>query len=198
VAFDLTNDEAASMAQKRRQSQVKWDRKKKKFVKGDGIGADNVKLIKTESGTKLPSTYKSGRYEEWKSKNHRSDLKVGEMERNSNTYNPSKRAGMADRFKHSKKTEAKPLDKLTYDYERKMRVMKKKEGATFGEQQPERGRRSPGGKGGKAAGARWKGKSPGQVKNELRTVHEIRKQRNVAEKRRAKNARAPKKGKGRR
>jgi len=38
---------------------LRWDSKKKNFVRGSGI--DNKKLITTESGTKIPATYKSGR-----------------------------------------------------------------------------------------------------------------------------------------
>jgi ATP-dependent RNA helicase DDX54/DBP10 len=57
-----------------------WDKKKKNFVQGDGVGADNVKLVKTESGVKLPATYRSGRFEEWKSKNKKSLPRVGETE----------------------------------------------------------------------------------------------------------------------
>ena len=40
---------------------LRWDSKKKNFVKGTGIGSDNKKLITTESGIKISATYKSGR-----------------------------------------------------------------------------------------------------------------------------------------
>jgi DBP10CT (NUC160) domain len=49
-----------------------WD-KKKKFLKGDGTGANNVKLVRMENGTRLPATYRSGRFDEWKSQ-HRVNL----------------------------------------------------------------------------------------------------------------------------
>ncbi|KAK4689793.1 ATP-dependent RNA helicase DDX54/DBP10, partial [Tremellales sp. Uapishka_1] len=67
ATFDMTGDEgAAQKAQKA--SQLSWDRKKKKFVKGEGIGADNQKMLKTESGALLPATFKSGRFDEWRRK----------------------------------------------------------------------------------------------------------------------------------
>jgi hypothetical protein len=47
-------------------SQLKWDRKKKRFTSGDQVGADNKKLIRSESGALLPASYNSGRYKEWK------------------------------------------------------------------------------------------------------------------------------------
>lgn len=40
---------------------LRWDSKKKNFVRGNNIGSDNKKLITTESGIKIPATYKSGR-----------------------------------------------------------------------------------------------------------------------------------------
>jgi DBP10CT (NUC160) domain len=45
-------------------SRNNWDKKKKKFVKGNGTGANNVKLVRTENGTRLPATYRSGRFDE--------------------------------------------------------------------------------------------------------------------------------------
>ena len=42
------------------------DRKKKKYV-GE---SNNVKMVRTESGSKVPITYKSNRYKDWSSKNH--------------------------------------------------------------------------------------------------------------------------------
>ena len=64
VTFDMTQDEGAA-ARANRPSQLKWDRKKKRMVK-DEIGADNKKLIRSESGALLPASYKSGRYDEWR------------------------------------------------------------------------------------------------------------------------------------
>ncbi|OCF37612.1 hypothetical protein I316_00739 [Kwoniella heveanensis BCC8398] len=65
-AFDMTADEGhGPKAQKA--SQLRWDRKKRKFVK-NAPGTDNVKMIRTESGAMLPATYNSGRYNEWKAK----------------------------------------------------------------------------------------------------------------------------------
>ncbi|PVG01269.1 DEAD-domain-containing protein [Serendipita vermifera] len=195
VTFDLTNDTGGADA-RRRQSQLKWDRKKKKFVKGDGIGADNVKLIKTESGTKLPISYKSGRYDEWiKGKGRGKEIRVGEHEREgSNRQNNAS----GKRWKHTKVADAKPLDKLAKDYERKMRIMNKKgsklQGDESNDNEPPKKSSKPGARG---LGKRWKGKSTGQVRNELKNVQQIRKQRNLLEKRRAKNARGPRKGKGR-
>ncbi|VDN25019.1 unnamed protein product, partial [Gongylonema pulchrum] len=59
----LADDEVGLYKQKKRK---KWDRKLKKFV---GESSDmQKKRIRTEDGTYLPATYKSGRYENWQKK----------------------------------------------------------------------------------------------------------------------------------
>jgi len=64
----LNGDEGeAQRAQKA--SQLKWDRKKKRFVKGDGVGSNNEKMIRSESGALLPASFKSGRFDAWKQRN---------------------------------------------------------------------------------------------------------------------------------
>ena len=187
AAFDLTTDEGGPHNRRSGVSQLKWDRKKKKFIRGDGVGADNVKLVKTETGNKLPITYRSGRFDEWKAKNKKGIPKVGETEgpRAKNSVFEGKR------WKHNKVQSSKPLDKLSTDYERKMRLSKKKYASPGDEEggqqkQPQVLKRG-----------RSKGKTVGKVKNELKTADQIRKQRQLMEKRKAKNARHSRKGKGR-
>lgn len=174
-----------------------WDKKKKKFIKGDGVGADNVKLVRTENGTRLPATYRSGRFDEWKQKNRVSLPKVGEAEPTG--VQGRRNSGPGGRsFRHNKVTTAKPLDKLSNSYERKARQLKKQntpgedEGA--GPQPSARGGRG-GGSGGVRGGGRGRfaGKSMGRVKSEIKTVDQIRKGRMAMEKKRAKNARPSKK-----
>ncbi|KAI0769699.1 DEAD-domain-containing protein [Trametes elegans] len=189
VAFDLTGDEAA--AQERQRREMKWDKKKKKFVRGTGEGADNVKLVKTESGAKLPATYRSGRFDEWKAKSRVSIPRVGEAEpdgpRRGGTSGPGGR-----KYRHQKVVPAKPLDKLRTDYEKKAKKFKSAD-KEAGEDAGAKGSR-PGGK----AGGRFRGKPMGKVKNELKTVDQIRKARKIAEQRKAKNARPNHSRKGKR
>ncbi|KAI9312215.1 P-loop containing nucleoside triphosphate hydrolase protein [Dichotomocladium elegans] len=77
--LDLIGDDNDTMNQNRRNA-LRWDAKKKKFVKGTGIGSDNKKLIRTESGALIPATYKSGRYDEWAKKKRISIPRTGEQE----------------------------------------------------------------------------------------------------------------------
>lgn len=175
---------------------MKWDKKKKKFIKGDGVGADNMKIVKTESGARLPATYRSGRFDEWKQKTHAHIPRVGEAEQEG-----TKRfAGGNKRFKHQSVTPAKPLDKLNKDYERKVRQYKKRDQEVGNDLVggPADVRNSPrNGKKGKTVLKRHGGKPLGRVKSELKSADQIRKSRELAEKRRAKNAR-PSRKKGRR
>jgi len=175
----------------RKRKQMTWDKKKKKFVQGDGVGADNVKLVKTESGAKLPATYRSGRFDEWKSKNKKSLPRVGETE--------SSHGGQGGkRYLHRKVSEPKQLDKAHVNYERKSRQRKRKEtdeGGAGGGEVPRQQLRRGGEKA--ALGKRYGGKTVGRVKTELKTVDQIRKSRKVAEHRKGKNARPSRKGKGR-
>lgn len=188
ATFDLAGDEA--LLDQRRRKQITWDKKKKKFVQGDGVGADNVKLVKTESGVKLPATYRSGRFEEWKSKNKKSLPRVGETE--------SSRAGhIGKRYLHKKVSEPRQLDKAHMNYERKARQRKKMEGEVSGVGEGDGPPRQPRKESKRAVlGKRYGGKSVGRVKTELKTVDQIRKARKVAEHRKAKNARPSRKGKG--
>ena len=69
--MNMVGDEGrAQGAQKA--SQMKWDRKKKRFAASDQVGADNKKMIRSESGALLPATYNSGRYKEWRAQRKRS------------------------------------------------------------------------------------------------------------------------------
>nr|CCM73229.1 CNB00610p [Kwoniella mangrovensis] len=66
TTLDMTADEGSN-ARAQKASQLSWDRKKRKFVKTT-VGADNKKMIRSESGALLPATYSTGRYNIWKSK----------------------------------------------------------------------------------------------------------------------------------
>jgi ATP-dependent RNA helicase DDX54/DBP10 len=182
ATFDLAGDEG--MVRRRAQSKMVWNKKNKKFVRGDGTGSDNVKMVRTESGVKLPASYRSGRFDEWRVKARVSLPRVGEAV-------PDHRPPDRKRFKHTSSTAAKPLDKLTTTYERKARVQKKVEAVgavSAGE---------PAGNGRHITARRYGSKSLGQVRSEIKSAEQIRKGRKVMEKRKAKNAR-PSRKKGKR
>ncbi|KAH9016217.1 P-loop containing nucleoside triphosphate hydrolase protein [Lactarius hengduanensis] len=185
ATFDLAGDEGIA-AQKRARSKMTWDKRKKKFVRGDGAGADNVKMVTAESGVKLPATYRSGRFDEWSAKARMSLPRVGEAE-------PERRVPNHKRFKHNSITTAKPLDKLATDYERKARVYKKAEAGSADVGGGESARKAR--HGAKEPKNRYHGKSVGRVRSEIKSVEQIRKTRKIVDRRKAKNARPSRKGK---
>nr|VWO95026.1 ATP-dependent RNA helicase CshA (EC [Ganoderma boninense] len=171
VAFDLTGDETA--AQERQRRELKWDKKR-------------------SASSRLPVTYRSGRFDEWKAKSRLSLPKVGEAESNG----PRSSGGAGGRkYRHRQVATAKPLDRLRGDYDRKVRQLKK--GRQDGEDETPRGASSrpppSKGKGQAKKGAKFAGKPMGKVKSELKTVDQIRKSRKAVEQKRLKNARAPRK-----
>ncbi|KAF9425776.1 ATP-dependent RNA helicase dbp10 [Podila epigama] len=175
ATMDMNGDERETM--NRTKNTIKWDAKKKKFVKGLGIGADNKKLITTESGNKISASFKSGRFSDWQQKTKTNLPRAGEMEL------PSSRASMAaKRFRHTRQEEAKPLDPLAHDYERKAKRAKfaEKEAAAAGI--PARGGSSSGTRGGR-------GGRGGQVRSELKSSTAIAKERLAKEARREKTGR---------
>jgi ATP-dependent RNA helicase DDX54/DBP10 len=168
---------------------MSWDKKKKKFIRGDGIGADNVKMVRTENGTLLPATFRSGRFDEWKSKSRVALPQIGEAENSSTGTRKHAKPGVR-RFKHNRIVAPKPLDKLSKDYERKVRQQKKEEANGPSSSSP----KQPNPARGKKVSMSRGGKTYGRVKTELKTSEQIRKNRGSLEKRRAKNARPSRHG----
>ncbi|KAL0882577.1 hypothetical protein ABMA27_001030 [Loxostege sticticalis] len=54
-------------AARARSNQLRWDRKRKKMVHVDPDGGR--KMIRTESGGRVPASFRSGRYDEWRKRN---------------------------------------------------------------------------------------------------------------------------------
>ncbi|RHZ88457.1 hypothetical protein Glove_22g98 [Diversispora epigaea] len=149
-----------------RKKGLRWDNGKKKFTRGDGIGSDNKKYIKTESGAKIPATYKSGRFNDWQQHNKFKIPRVGEYEL------PSQKSNRR-RFKHNKIMKPKPLDPFAIDYEKKKRKFLKK--SKNGDDVTEIPLKSQ--------------HNSKANNNELKTVDQIHKQRKLKERKKEKNAR---------
>ncbi|CAI2190966.1 18209_t:CDS:2, partial [Funneliformis geosporum] len=157
---------------------LRWDSKKKKFVKGIGIGSDNKKLITTESGIKIPATYKSGRFKEWQQHNKLQIPRMGEKEL------PNKNLNMK-RYRHNKITTPKPLDPLSKNYEKKIKKASK---ADVANDQRDFSNIS-------SKKQNTSGHTNKKINNELKTAEQIYKLRKLKEKRKSKNARPNRKGK---
>lgn len=88
AVLDLMGDESQSMSRGRQQ--LRWDRKKKRFV--GQSGQEDKKKIKTESGRYISSSYKRDLYQKWKQK-QKIDDRDSEEEGSSNQRGPGPRRG---------------------------------------------------------------------------------------------------------
>lgn len=153
--LDLATDEGKDAKQ---QKGKKWDPKQKKFVnvanETDGSKGRSSKMIKGESGVKIPASYSAGRYAAWKNATKNKGSEVMPLDASSGSREK--------RFKHHSVQAPKAADKFRDDY-----YAKRKQN--------------------KAADDKGIGKRG--IKDELKGVHQIRKDRQEKEKRREKNAR---------
>lgn len=171
ATFDL-NGEGTEFQQKQG---MKWDKKRGKFVNAGSTDSkgNSTKFIRGEGGTKIPASYRSGRFDNWKQAHKTKGLRVGSLEDTSTAPGPGSNGNK--KYKHNKMDAPKRADKARDDYHvRKKRVNEAVE------------------KGLKVKGHNIKG---GQhLSNGLQSVTQVRKAREQKEKRKEKNARPSKKG----
>ncbi|XP_017702803.1 PREDICTED: ATP-dependent RNA helicase DDX54 isoform X4 [Rhinopithecus bieti] len=92
AVLDLMGDEAQNLTRGRQQ--LKWDRKKKRFV--GKSGQEDKKKIKTESGRYINSSYKRDLYQKWKQK-QKIDDRDSDEEGASDPRGPERRGGKRGR-----------------------------------------------------------------------------------------------------
>uniref|UniRef100_A0A8C4LMG2 RNA helicase n=1 Tax=Equus asinus asinus TaxID=83772 RepID=A0A8C4LMG2_EQUAS len=92
AVLDLMGDEAQNLTRGRQQ--LKWDRKKKRFV--GQSGQEDKKKIKTESGRYISSSYKRDLYQKWKQK-QKIDDRDSEEEGAPDRQGPERRGGKRGR-----------------------------------------------------------------------------------------------------
>lgn len=169
AAFDINNDETF----KGNKQVMQWDRKKGNYVNSQST---DKKFIIGESGQKIPATYRSGRFDEW-----RKQRNISRSTTASGSGPNSAPSGTVDfnqpesnqKFKHKQNKSPKLPDKFRDDYHKQKA---KVENAV-------------------SSGKFVKGyNKPGQ-RQELKSTEQIRKARAEKEKRMQKNARPSKKRK---
>lgn len=168
AAFDLANDDKVQVH--KQTATVKWDKKRKKYVNTQGL--DNKKYIIGESGQKIPASFRSGKFQEWSKARKIGPLKVGARETSipSNLLaDPTAKTErtVGGRFKHKQQKAPKLPDRHRDNYA----SQKKKVEAAM------------------ERGVHVKGFSGPGVRQELKSVDQIRKERSLKEKKQAKNAR---------
>lgn len=159
ATFDIENDEKLQA----NKQVMQWDRKKGNYVNSQST---DKKFIIGESGQKIPATYRSGRFDDWKKQRNLKPAKLGSFETNNNNSNDK-------RFKHKKVASPKLPDKYRDDYHKQKEKVKKAVDS----------------------GLHVKGyNKPGQ-RQEIKSTEDIRKARAAKDKKKAKNARPTKRRK---
>ncbi|PQE03732.1 hypothetical protein CJF30_00006455 [Rutstroemia sp. NJR-2017a BBW] len=174
VTMDLTNDDGAkSFAEPARAKGMRWDKKNSKYVAraNDEDGSKGKKMIRGESGQKIAASFQSGRFDRWRKANKVDRLpRTGEAERQGPASAGGVGRGFGTRYKHKQERAPKEADKYRDDYHvRKKRVAEAKE---------------------KRVG-KYK---DGDGKGEIKSTEDIRKDRKLQERKKAKNARPSKNG----
>lgn len=175
AAYDLNKDDKIQV--NKQTVNVKWDKKRKKYVNSNGL--DNKKYIIGEGGQKIAASFRSGKFDDWAKSRHIKPLMVGARESSipSNLLVDPTKVGSAGprngKHKHKQVKAPKLPDKYRDDYHKQKKKIDKAV----------------------ANGISVKGFNGAAVKNELKSVDEIRRNRINAEKKRAKNARPAKKRK---
>lgn len=179
MTMDLAGDESGKNFGEAR-GVMRWDKRHKKYVRreNDEDGSRNSgskRLVLGESGAKIASSFKSGRFEKWRKANRVSHVpRVGEAEKNTGNDAGASSAGNVGlggggkRFKHKRTAMPKTPDKLRADYE----TQKKK-----------------------SAGARERSAAQLGNSREIKSVDHVVKERRKKEQRREKNARPMRKRK---
>jgi ATP-dependent RNA helicase DDX54/DBP10 len=177
ATMDLNGDEGQRGFGEPR-STMRWDKRHKKYVsrQNDEDGSKGTRLVRGESGAKIAASFRSGRFQSWKKGKRMGNMpRVGEAETPGlgDVYNgPGGRGGGGGgprgggRFRHTQQRAPKRADPLRGDYDK----MKKKNEAAR-----------------ERVGAGAGGKS------EIRSTDDIRKARNLQQKRRDKNGRPSRK-----
>lgn len=184
ATFDL-NEEGKEFVQKQG---MKWDKKRGKYINagstGDKKSQQPIKYIRGENGTKIPASYRSGRYDAWREAHKAAPLRVGTAENPDGSNKVNFNAGVnqmpigsgsgGGHPKHKKVVAPKRADKARDDYHKQ----RKKVSSAL------------------ERGIKIKGKQPlYNGESEIHSVDEVRKARELLQKRREKNARPSKKKK---
>uniref|UniRef100_A0A452U1D0 ATP-dependent RNA helicase DDX54 n=1 Tax=Ursus maritimus TaxID=29073 RepID=A0A452U1D0_URSMA len=129
AVLDLMGDEAQNLTRGRQQ--LKWDRKKKRFV--GQSGQEDKKKIKTESGRYISSSYKRDLYQKWKQK-QKIDDRDSEDEGTSHQRGPERRGGKRGRGQGASqpRTPGAPAGRVLSELKTKQQILKQRRRAQNG------------------------------------------------------------------
>lgn len=129
VTMDLNNEDSGkSFGAMPNKPKMRWDQKSRRYVAvvNDEDGSKGTRLVRGESGAKIAASFKSGRYDRWKKDQRMKMPRVGEAEKIM-PNGPGGKAG-GPRYKHKMVKAPVDADKYRDDYHvRKKRVADAKE-----------------------------------------------------------------------
>ncbi|KAG5419282.1 DBP10 [Candida metapsilosis] len=108
AAFDLDNDDKLQV----NKQVMKWDKKKGKYINSQST---DKKYIISENGTKIPASFRSGKFDEWK--------KQRNLKHTTSVNNEAQESNQ--RFKHKKQSTPKLPDKYRDDYHKQKKKVEK-------------------------------------------------------------------------
>ncbi|CAH2071003.1 unnamed protein product, partial [Iphiclides podalirius] len=100
---------------------MRWDRKRKKMVHVDPDGGR--KMIRTESGGRVPASFRSGRYDEWRKRNAQPDDE--EPEANANRMKPVSEF-RPHWVKHNERVAKKKSEASSKEFRDKQQIVKER------------------------------------------------------------------------
>nr|XP_010341150.1 ATP-dependent RNA helicase DDX54 isoform X2 [Saimiri boliviensis boliviensis] len=123
AVLDLMGDETQNLTRGRQQ--LKWDRKKKRFV--GQSGQEDKKKIKTESGRYISSSYKRDLYQKWKQK-QKIDDRDSDEEGASDRRGPERRGGKRGRGQGASQPRAPgaPAGRVRPELKTKQQILKQR------------------------------------------------------------------------
>ncbi|KAI8800754.1 P-loop containing nucleoside triphosphate hydrolase protein [Cladochytrium replicatum] len=192
AATDMLGDDEDTLRHKSTKGTLTWDSKRRKFVRKT-VGADNKKMMRTETGALVPASFKSRKFDDWSKRTKISLPRVGESELDTShipALDPATSSifGSRRRYIHTKITPADPNSKASE------RRRKRDEGMTRKAGKSEKGEKVKIQKKGKVKVVLHKTVGKG-VRSELRSAGQVAKERRTKEKRREKTGRPSRKGK---
>ncbi|XP_037672539.1 ATP-dependent RNA helicase DDX54 [Choloepus didactylus] len=124
AVLDLMGDEAQNLTRGRQQ--LKWDRKKKRFV--GQSGQEEKKKIKTESGRYISSSYKRDLYQKWKQKQKIDDRDSEGEEAASERRGPERRSSKWGRGQGAPqpRTPGAPTGRVRSELKTKQQILKQR------------------------------------------------------------------------
>lgn len=110
-------------AERAQRNVMRWDRKRKKMVHVDPDGGR--KMIRTESGFRVPASFRSGRFDDWKKRNLAHDHSDDEPQAQTNKRKPASEF-RPHWVKHNERVAKKAAESKSREFRDKQQIVKER------------------------------------------------------------------------